>query len=68
MNKPVPSALPGVLLLIGWVLILAGFAGGVWLAWADPNDLLVPGLVFFGGVSQGVIHLALGDLLRRPRP
>jgi len=65
MNKTVPSALPGVLLLVGWVLILAGFAGGVWLAWVNPNDLLIPALVFFGGLSQGIVHLGLAAVLRR---
>lgn len=68
MNKPVPSALPGVLLFVGWVVILAGFAGGVWLAWENPSgSLLVSLLVFFNGVSLGIIHLGLAALLSRPR-
>lgn len=65
MNKPVPSALPGVISLVGWLTILGGFAFALFTLWDEPGNLTLPLGVFFGGVYFGTAQLGLAGVLTR---
>lgn len=66
MNKPVRSALPGALTLLGWAVILAGVFLAVTELLDNPGGALKWPLAYFlGGLWFGSQQLALAGILNR---